>query len=391
MTAEILTTELSRVPSILEQGPQHVLVVQGESRGDVVMLSPALRALKQAVPNAQISLMTSTAGSQVAPLLPWLDDVLINSTIEQHETGGHLFNPGGEVEFVEQLRRHNFTLALIFTSFSQSPLPAAHACYMAGIPYRVGFTRNTKGSILSHALAPPADDVHQVDRNLYLLEALGISAANPEVELEIPEEIEREANQLLSSAGLKQNTPYIVLAPGSMAVVSHYDPGRFATAAHLLAAQTEFQLVVVGGTDEAKRLQPVQQLANENLYGNVYSLVEKASLPVQAAIIRRASLAISNNSVSMHFADAFGCPMVILYSETDIVSQWMPRNASTRLLRRPAICARCNKIDCQYGINCPDVRPEDVAIAALEMLAAQSYGQSSYEGILRHKIETESG
>ena len=391
MTTKSFTTEQSRVPFILEQDPQHVLIIQGETRGNVVMLSPALRALRQALPSAKISLMTSTAGSQVAPLLPWLDDVLIDSAIEQGRTGGRLFNPGEDVDFIEQLRSHNFSLALIFTSFSQSPLAAAHACYMAGIPYRVGFARNTKGSILSHALVPPADDIHQVDRNLCLLEALGISEMNREMELAIPENIEREANELLTSAGLKQNMPYVVLAPGSVGVVSQYDPGRFAVMAHLLASQPELQLVIVGGPEEAKKLQPIQQLANENLYGNIYSLVEKASLPVQAAIIRRASLTITNNSVSMHFSDSFGCPIVVLHSETDIVSQWMPRNAPTRLLRRPAICARCNKIDCQYGINCPDVRPEEVAIAALEMLSEQAYGQPNYEGILRHKIETESG
>ena len=42
-------------------------------------------------------------------------------------------------------------------------------------------------------------------------------------------------------------------------------------------------------------------------------------------------------------------------------------------------------------MNCLDVRPEEVAIAALEMLAAQTYAQPTYQGILRHKIETETG
>lgn len=101
----------------------------------------------------------------------------------------------------------------------------------------------------------------------------------------------------------------------------------------------------------------------------------------------------------MHFADAFGCPMVILYSETDIVSQWMPRNASVRLMSRPASCSPCDHFaavepaspqgaECLYGINCLDVRPEEVAIAALEMLSEQSHNQPSYR-MLNYKIETE--
>jgi ADP-heptose:LPS heptosyltransferase len=382
--------EPSQVPLILGQDLQHVLVVQEESSGDVVMLSPALRALRRALPNAQISLMTSIPGSRVTPLLPWLDDVLVHSTTKQERAGDRLFDPGADVDFIEQLRRHNFSLALMFTSFSQSPLPAAHACYMAGIPYRVGFARQAKGSILSHALVPPAHDVHQVDRNLCLLEAIGVPAMDAEVELEVPARIERQAHDLLSSSGLRPNRPYLVLAPGSAGTVSQYDPGRFAAVAHLLAAQTDFQLVIVGGSEEAKQMQPVQQLATENLYGNIYSLVERATLPVQAAIIRRASLTIANNSVHMHLADAFRCPMVILHSETETVSQWMPRGISARLLSRPATCARCNQNDCQYGINCQDVRPEEVAIAALEMLSAQTDSRPYYEGILRYKTRTES-
>jgi ADP-heptose:LPS heptosyltransferase len=136
-------------------------------------------------------------------------------------------------------------------------------------------------------------------------------------------------------------------------------------------------------------IQPVRQVANQKVYGNMYSLVEKTTLPELAAIIRHASLTIANKSVNMHLAEAFGCPMVILHSESDMISQWMPRNASVRLLSRPAICSHCNEADCQNGINCLDVRPEEIAIAALEMLSEQTYQSPHHKGILGYKIETD--
>jgi len=80
---------------------------------------------------------------------------------------------------------------------------------------------------------------------------------------------------------------------------------------------------------------------------------------------------------------------VILHSETDMVSQWTPRNASVRLLSRPTACSACNQVDCSHGINCLDIRPEEVAIAALEMLAEQSFSQPSYKEIPGYKIESE--
>ena len=138
-----------------------------------------------------------------------------------------------------------------------------------------------------------------------------------------------------------------------------------------------------------RSLQPVLQVANENLYGNVYSLVEKTTLPELAAVIRQASLTIANKSISMHFADVFGCPMVILHSETDMINQWVPRQTSARLLSHPSACLHCNQTDCPNGINCPGIRPEEVAIAALEMLSAQTYPHANYRQILEYQIDTE--
>ena len=115
------------------------------------------------------------------------------------------------------------------------------------------------------------------------------------------------------------------------------------------------------------------RVAEENLYGNLHSLVGKTSVPELAAIIRQASLTVAHNSAPMYIADAFQCPMVILYSGTDLVSQWMPRNAPARLLCHPVFCSPCYNFVCPFDMKCLDIRPEEVAIAALEMLDEQVF------------------
>jgi ADP-heptose:LPS heptosyltransferase len=314
---------------------------------------------------------------------------MVDPAVGRYSAGNRGIDPREEVAFVERLGRHNFSIALIFTNVSQSSLRAVYACCMAGIPYRLGFAKGMTGSVLYHFLLPPEDDLHQVDRNLRLLRVIGISGADQGVELCIPKTIENRANELLSLRGVKPDIPYIVIAPGSTGVLSPYAPDHFAAVVHILAAQTDQQLVIVGSPDEANMIQPVLQVAKENVYGNIYSLVEKTTLPEIAAIIRHASLTIAHNSIGMHFADAFGCPMVILHSETDSVSQWMPRHAPSRLLSRPAVCSRGNQADPLNGINCLDLRPEEVAIAAFEMLSKRDDEPSIYKGILRYQIETE--
>ncbi|HEU0292245.1 MAG TPA: glycosyltransferase family 9 protein [Anaerolineales bacterium] len=348
------------VPRVLAMGPDNI--------GDVVLLAPALRALRESLPQAEISLIASSRGSQVASMLPWVDHVLVHEALWQDISPEKLLDLHQELELIEQLRERQFSMAVIFTSFSQSPFPAAYACYLAGIPYRVGFSKEFGGGVISHFSPSPDDELHQVDRNLKLLETIGIHTQNNHLELYIPDDVQERVHELLYSVRLNPQMPFIVLAPGAGCSARRYDPLRFAEATRILAAQTELHLVVVGNERESESLEPVLQLAEENLYGNLHSLVGKTSVPELVAILRQASLTIAHHSAPMHIADAVGCPMIILYSGTDLVSQWMPRHAPARLLCRPVFCSPCYNYICPFDMECLDIRPEEVAIAALEML-----------------------
>lgn len=373
MSKHFLAVEEQTDQDLIREDLEQVVVMQPETVGEVVMLGPAVRALKESLPRAEITLITSAEGSQVAPLLPWIDDVIVYPESWRRITEASLLSLRKDMAFIERLRSRRFSLAVIFTNLAQSPFPPAYACYLAGIPYRVGLTSDSSGSALSHFLPPPADDLHQVDRNLKLLEALDIYESNNQVELSVPEEIETKANALITENGVAQGTPYIVLAPGASTRSEQYAPDHFAAVAHLLAAQSELQVVIVGSAEEEETIQPVLEIANKNLYGNVYSLVGKTTMPELAAILRHATLTISNNSSSMHIANALNCPMIVIYPGAESIAPWKPRNHSTRLLTRPESCSLCSDTNCSYAMKCLDIRPEEVAIAALEMIADQTY------------------
>lgn len=373
MLTKLPTANGQSVSDILNGEALRVLALRLDTIGDVVMLGPALRTLKEQLPGAEITLMTSSEGRGAAPLLPWVDHVLVYDRPWQDDSSLNVLNSQEEVDLVYQLRESQFSIAVIFTSLSQSPSAAAYVCYMAGIPYRVGFSKAPGNGMLSHNLLSPADETHQVDRNLSLLEAIGIYGQNNRPELYIPDDVQERAHELLHTVHVNPHAPYIVLAPGASCSARRYDPFRFAEAIRILAAQTELQLVIVGNSHELETLEPVLKVAEENLYGNLHSLVGKTSVPELAAIIRGASLTIAHNSAPMHIADAFQCPMVILYSGTDLVSQWMPRNAPARLLCHPVFCSPCYRTICPFDMQCLNIRPEEVAIAALEMLDEQVF------------------
>jgi lipopolysaccharide heptosyltransferase II len=347
-----------------EQPLRRILVVRLDNIGDVVMLTPALRALRSAYPAARIALLCSQAGGRVAPLLPWIDDVIVHRAIWQ-ETSGQAFDAHAEVSFIRSLAARRFDAAFIFTSFSQSPFPPAYACHLAGIPRRFGESKEFGGNVLTLAAPPLPDHVHQVDRNVHLLRAAGVPLAGTHLELHVPPADVRRARTLLLAHGIDAAAPYVVVAPGASCDARRYPAERYAAVAHLLARQSSFPVVVVGADADV----PAAELILDVLPpGAGVSLAGRTSIPELAAVIRDAALVVTNNSGPLHLADAFRRPVVVLYAGTEYEEQWRPRFAPSVLLRRPTDCSPCFAFICPYDKQCLDIEPAAVVEAALSLL-----------------------
>ncbi|MCA9972780.1 MAG: glycosyltransferase family 9 protein, partial [Anaerolineales bacterium] len=254
---------------------RRLLVVRLDNAGDVVLLSPALRALRAALPDAAITLLASPAGSQVAPLLPWVDAVLTHRAVWQDLAAGPP-DPQHVHALVDTLRRARFDAAVLFTSFSQSPYPPAMACYLAGIPLRLGQSALFGGGILSTCIQPPPDVYHQADRNLHLLAAAGFPIPDPHLALHVPNAVQAAADALLRRRGVDPAAPFILVAPGASCAARRYPPRRFAAALRLLAAQTPLPIVVTGSAREAAH---VRAALPADPHGRFTSLLGDTSLP----------------------------------------------------------------------------------------------------------------
>lgn len=343
--------------------PRRVLALRLDNIGDVVMIGPALRAIKAAWPDTELTLLASPAGARVAPLLPWVDHVLVQRAIWQ-DLGRLPFDPVRETAFIARLREGAYDVAVVFTSFSQSPYAAAYACYLAGIPERVGQARDFGGALLSTCVAPLDDAAHQVDRNLHLLRAFGWSPRDGRLELDIPAHVADRADALLAGAGIARHGDFIALAPGASCSARRYDSARYADVARRLARRASCPVLILG--NEADRDMSVGWTHG----GGIVSLAGETSIPELAAILRRAQLVVTNNSASMHLADAFARPQVVLYSGTEYESQWAPRASPARLMRRDTACTPCYRFTCPYDMECLDISPDAVVDAALDLLAA---------------------
>ncbi len=343
---------------------RRILAVRLDNIGDVVMLGPALRALRERYRHAHIAGLLSPAGATVAPMLPWLDETIVARVPWQDASGTAPFDPGALACLSEELASHHFDAAFIFTSFSQSPWPPAYACYLAGIPIRAGESKEFGGSILSLAAPSLPDSAHQVDRNLHLLRCAGIPADDVRLALDVPASARDDVAALLRGHRI-DGKRLLVVCPGASCAARRYEPGRFAQAA-LAIAQRHGLTVVTAGSDRERAL-----CADVSGQCGATDLAGQTSLPALAALIERADLLLANDSGPMHLADALGTPAVIAFSGTEIESQWAPRTSPAVLLRRPTDCAPCHRFECPYAMECLDIPVDDVVAAADTLLATR--------------------
>ena len=341
---------------------RRILVLRLDNIGDVLMTAPALRALREANPRAHLTLMASPAGAQAAPLLPWVDDTLVARTLWQ-DLGALPFDPDRERALIARLRQGRHDGAIVLTSFSQSPHPAALACRMAGIPRVAGASRE-RGASLTDPVPKGPDGIHQVSRNLAFLRALGIAAADDALSLAVPPEAEREADRALR---LPRGAPFVLAAPWASAASRVYDPARLARALRGIARATGWPVVLTAAAGDAARTASLARAVGPA----AMDLAGRTSVPALAALAARARLVVTVNTSVMHMADALRVPCVVLFAGTELASQWAPRHAPHRLLSRAVPCSPCHAFRCPLDHACLDVPPEALAEAALALLAEQ--------------------
>src|SRR2546423_10770576 len=98
---------------------RNLLCVRLDSLGDVLMTTPALRALKESLPERRIALLTSSAGAEAGALAPDVDQVIVYDAPWMKATAPRA-DSRGELELVDRLRRERFDGAVIFTVYSQN-------------------------------------------------------------------------------------------------------------------------------------------------------------------------------------------------------------------------------------------------------------------------------
>lgn len=383
------------IPEGRESDPPHldpawrrarrILAVRLDNLGDVLVTTPALRAIKRSLPGARLDLLASRVGAQAGRLNPDLDEVIVHEAPWIDPWQELPLDPARELALIDRIRAGRYDAAVVFTSFRQSALPAAYLCYLAGVPLRLAASVDGAGSLLTTRHKHQEALVHEVERALGLVAAVGITGEATGLVLAVPTAARERADAWLAASGLDREgsaangresegrpAPLVVVHPGCSMPARTYHWRQFAAAIEGLVARLGARVVVTGAASERElvervlaELSPAAGAASRGCAGDL-------PFPAFCALIERADLVITNNTGPMHVAAALGTPVVALFALTNPPEQWGPWRVPHRLLNHDVPCRLCYNRVCPYSHDCLRLVTPELVVAAAEDLLAEA-------------------
>jgi lipopolysaccharide heptosyltransferase II len=293
---------------------KNILCIRPDNIGDVIMTAPAIKALKYSVAGRKITLLASKAGAAIAKFIPEIDDVILFDTPWVKNGADH---SGGEVKkIIEEIGKRKFDGAVIFTVYSQNPLPSAMICYMAGIPRIAGYCRENPYHLITEWIPdkePIYEIKHEVERQLDLVNTLGAHSKSDELYLTISKSSESKILKDLKERGILPDSDYVLIHPGVSEERRQFSVEKFAETAQLIIEEIQYNVLVTGTAQESELTNYISQYTQ----GKAKSLAGKLTMEELIVVIKNAKVIISNNTGPVHIAAAVQTPVIVMYAMTN--------------------------------------------------------------------------
>lgn len=311
--------------------------------GDVVMATPALRALRKHVgPDGQIVGIMRPYVAEVLAGNAWLDETICYS---KTKTGSS--QPASSVP--RRLREARLDAVVLLTN----SLRTAWMAWRSGARRRIGYARDARGWLLTTKLYEPREGrrlapLPQIDSYLNIAYALGCSWEPPRLELATTATDEALADAAWRQLGLPEGQRVVVFnSGGAFGAAKDWPSAYFAELARRIVRTQGLHVLVNCGPNERDAARSIVQQADDP---RVVSLADQTNLPIglTKACIRRARLLVTTDSGPRFFGVAFDVPVVSLFGPTS--TRWTRTHSRREIsLSLQLDCQPCMKRTCPLG------------------------------------------
>ncbi len=346
-----------------------ILLINLAGIGDILLSTPAIRALRDLYPQAEISLLVTPKVYEIVKDLSYIDKVLTF----------HI-GYGGDVPFGKTLRnlkvllalrRKRFDLAVNMRTLVSKRSAKRIKFLLDIINPKTKAGRNTAGRGYFFDVKIPESEKgqkYEMEYDIDTVRALGGEVIDRSLDFEIGEENIKKINGILGEHSVDEKDILIVIHPGGMPS-RRWPVENFSKVIEGIHEKMTCKFVITGGRDEAG-------LARKLLRGvnvKIISLAGRLNIKELGALIRRGNLFITNDTGPMHIAAILGVPLISIFGPGDI-TRFDPRNISNKVivLYKKVECAPCEKVTCKSLKCLKIISPEEVVEAALRILGRKN-------------------
>lgn len=305
----------------MSQKRQNILIIKPGAMGDLLQLTPTIRALHTRFPSARIDILVGNAASvDLFRHHPDIANVLVYDQRGEHRSLSSLFS------LWWQIRNRSYDLVINFQRSNMKTWFLTSAAF----PCRIQIYHKTRTKV-----------VHAIRDHLKTVEPLGASADGDELDLYLSDEQRSYAAELFESHGLDKR-PVIAFNPGASHPVNRWSTANFSALADKISGELNAAVIIVGGNGDTPLAQDIDRLSNSH----PLILTGTTTLLQLGAILEKSALLVSGDTGPMHMATAVRTPVIALFGAAD-PERTGPVGAGNRVIQATGLaCVPCRSRTC---------------------------------------------
>ena len=340
---------------------KRILITRTDRMGDAVLSLPAIKAARKAFSKAYIAVMVQPRIDGLLKGNPDIDEVIVYDKNKKHK------GIAGNIGFIRELGTKKFDTALILHTTKRVNL----ICFLAGIPKRIGYARGKADFLLTDKIVytKKTGEKHEAEYSLDILKYLGAETEFSNPVIYVQEDDEKKAGELLKNLGIGAGEKFAILHPGASCVSKMWPLERFAKTGDILIRDLKIKVMINLAPDQATLGEKVRGM----MKNNPIFLCEPATLGELAALFKKASLVISNDSGPVHVAAGVGTPVISIFGRNQkglSPVRWRPLGDKAIAIHKDVGCTECLAHDCKKDFLClKAITAEEVFKEARKLLS----------------------
>ncbi|MBI5818091.1 MAG: putative lipopolysaccharide heptosyltransferase III [Verrucomicrobia bacterium] len=319
----------------------NILIVQLGDIGDVVLTTPTIRAVKEAHPDARVSILVRPPFGDLLRADPNLHEV-----IGLVKSGGSVFHALGEqVRFIRRLRQARYDLVIHLRTGDRGSILTLLTGARERVGWGVGPGQNWKRICFTRVIrdSPPGPPtVHPgANQSLRMVRAIGMDTTDSTPRLHVAPADHARAVELLAECGLTPDGQWVTINPCARWKYKEWDGGKWREVMDRLWEAHRLPAVLIGSREEAAACDGIIA----GCKGRAFNLAGKTSLGELAALIAMSTLHLGVDSAAPHIAAAVGTSTVTIHGPTDWRA-WRIADDRHRMVTPAMDCVPCHRKGC---------------------------------------------